>query len=72
LPDVTNSYFDGQALASHEVILTSGQVDACPFIPLPFEDYLSTLDRPEKQAPCQKKQTSEPLVGLRQICRHSY
>jgi len=62
LPDVTNSYFDGQALASHEV--TFGWVDACPFMPLPFEDHLTMLDMPEKQASCQEKQASEPLAMI--------
>jgi len=26
-------------------------VDTCPVIPLPFEDYLSTLDRHEEKSP---------------------
>jgi len=32
-------------------VAISSQVGAFPFIPLPFEDHLSTSERPEKQAP---------------------
>jgi len=32
-------------------VVISNQVDVCPVKPLPFEDHLSTSDRPKKQAP---------------------
>jgi len=35
---------------------------SCPVAPLPFEDHLSTSDRPEKQS--QEKQTSESLAMI--------
>jgi len=43
-------------------MVISSWVGACLFTPLPFEDHLSTSDRPQKQAP--GKQTRETMAMI--------